>query len=84
MKIYVSSSIIQEQHGFLPKKQTVTNLSIFTDYVASQLDHFQIDTIYTDLAKAFDKVNYVFLGKLKDMVSVNFFFVKKYFIRCIY
>lgn len=40
------------------KKSIVTNLCIFTDYVASQIiDHCQIDMIYTDIPKAFVKVS---------------------------
>lgn len=51
-------SLSQFQHGFVPGRSTVTNLLCFTRYVhTSFLAGHQVDTIYTDFSKAFDKVN---------------------------
>ena len=45
------------QHGFIKNLSTVTNLAVYADYVSKALDHHkQVDTIYTDFSKAFDKV----------------------------
>lgn len=49
----------ETQHGFLPKKSTVTNLIEYVSYVAAALDRReQVDAIYLDLSKAFDKVSH--------------------------
>ena len=60
------------QHGFLPKRSTVSNLAQYT-YFMSQSFKFkrQTDSIYIDFAKAFDRVpHHLLLRKLKTM-SVN-------------
>lgn len=50
--------ISHNQHGFLPKKSTTTNLLSFTDYVNNCINEgTQFDCITTDYAKAFDKIN---------------------------
>lgn len=54
--------IIPEQHGFFKGKSTTTNLITFSEYVHRRLDnHQQVDVIYTDFAKAFDKVDHMVL-----------------------
>lgn len=68
----MSPILLEEQHGFVNKKSTVTNLSVFSDYIAKNINNSQIDTIYTDLAKAFDRVNHnVLLEKLKSFSFNN-------------
>lgn len=64
---FFSSVIISEQHGFVKGKSTVTNLLEFTERIHSAfLGNIQVDSIYTDLAKAFDKINHrVLLYKLR-------------------
>ena len=56
------------QHGFVADRSTVTNLCVFAEHVSEALDNKnQLDVIYTDCAKAFDKVDHeVLLGKLVD------------------
>ncbi|XP_055527662.1 uncharacterized protein LOC129720236 [Wyeomyia smithii] len=52
-------AISDDQHGFLPKRSTATNLLCFTSYVfESFAQRSQADAIYTDLSAAFDKVNH--------------------------
>ena len=62
MKPYVHSS----QFGFMPKRSTVTNLVNFTDHIYDAFSKKeQCTVVYTDFAKAFDKVNFeVVLTKL--------------------
>lgn len=52
----------EDQHGFIKGKSTTTNLLIFQAFI---LDAFatgcQVDVIYTDFSKAFDKVNHSYL-----------------------
>lgn len=51
--------IISEQHGFFKGRSTCTNLTSFSEYVHRSLDdRSQVDVIYTDFSKAFDKVNH--------------------------
>ncbi|CAB3981599.1 Hypothetical predicted protein [Paramuricea clavata] len=57
------------QHGFLIGKSCVTNLIEALDYIGSVLDKGgQIDTIYLDMSKAFDKVDHgLLITKLRGM-----------------
>jgi hypothetical protein len=60
---FLDERIVQQQHGFRKGKSTTTNL---VDYV-SQLQTLmssnkQVDAIYTDFSKAFDKVDHHILG----------------------
>jgi hypothetical protein len=59
--------IINEKHGFRPKRSTITNLCIFKQSILDSLvDKAQIDVIYTDFEKAFNRVNHsLLIYKLK-------------------
>jgi Reverse transcriptase (RNA-dependent DNA polymerase) len=60
----IKSSISTRQHGFFSGRSTVTNLIEFTSFVIDQMeDGVQVDSIYTDFSKAFDKVNHTLLIK---------------------
>lgn len=63
---YVNKIITPYQHGFVCNKSTITNLAIFTEYASKAIDNKQqLDAIYTDCAKAFDKVDHnILLFKL--------------------
>jgi hypothetical protein len=67
MYSHVSHKIVPEQHGFIKGRYTVTNLVDFTQFVSKALDkRLQVDVIYTDLSKAFDRVNHcILLSKLR-------------------
>lgn len=70
------------QHGFVPGRSVNTNLLNFTTYVSSGLDSgTRTDTLFLDLAKAFDKVDHsILLEKLHSYgVSNNLlYFFKSY------
>ena len=65
----VKHKIVYNQHGFLPKRSTLTNLIAFTEFIHGALkSRAQVDVIYTDLEKAFDKVKHgVILQSLESM-----------------
>ena len=55
----VKNRISNQQHGFLPQHSTATNLINFSQYIHESLKNgYQVDVIYTDLEKAFDKVDF--------------------------
>lgn len=51
------SIITSKQHGFMSGRSTATNLLLYSHYVINALeDGSQVDAIYTDFKKAFDRV----------------------------
>ena len=58
----ISSSFIPEQHGFLKNRSTVSNLLLSNDYFTSSMDSgAQVDLIFTDFSKAFDRIDHLIL-----------------------
>ena len=57
------------QHAYIKGRSTVTNLLLFSNFVSSSLDiDMQVDAIYLDFAKAFDKVDHLLLiAKLRKL-----------------
>lgn len=64
----VKNSINEFQHGFFAGRSVATNLITFINFLSSSMDkRVQVDTIYTDYSKAFDKINHnVLLRKLSN------------------
>ncbi|KAI5739375.1 hypothetical protein M8J77_018492 [Diaphorina citri] len=58
--------IIDSQYGFMKRRSTMTNLVSFSHYVGNSLDSgCQVDCIYTDFSKAYDKLNHnILIAKL--------------------
>lgn len=66
---HIHQMIIPEHHGFVKKRSTSTNLMIFVDYLFENLDkQVQVDAIYTDFKKVFDKVDH---SLLLDKIALN-------------
>jgi hypothetical protein len=66
----VKSSIMSAQHGFFKGRSTVTKLIEFTSYYVLNCmkNGVQVDAIYTDFSKAFDKVRHrLLLSKLAKL-----------------
>jgi len=63
----VKCKIIPQQHGFFPSRSTESNLLQCTQFISGRLDSgTQVDVIYTDYAKAFDKIDHsILLTKLE-------------------
>ena len=58
----VSKRISLCQHGFMSHRSTVTNLAIFTQFASHAIDESgQVDVIYTDFSKAFDRIDHTIL-----------------------
>lgn len=50
------------QHGFVRSRSTSTNLATYTESLVCAVDNrLQVDAIYTDFSKAFDKVSHQML-----------------------
>ncbi|XP_022175933.1 uncharacterized protein LOC111038911 [Myzus persicae] len=55
----INSILIDEQHGFRPGRSTTTNLLVFNNFVMKAVEkHIQVDVIFTDFTKAFDRVDH--------------------------
>ena len=66
LRDHISHLISREQHGFLAGRSCVTQLTRVLHYIGDQLDAGkQIDIIYLDMSKTFDKVDHTkLLGRL--------------------
>lgn len=62
----VKHLISPDQHGFVENRSTTTNLCCFSQFATEILDQRgQVDVIYTDFSKAFDRVDHgILLTKL--------------------
>ncbi|XP_063932652.1 uncharacterized protein LOC135144560 [Zophobas morio] len=60
---WASSSVISsKQHGFVSNRSTLSNLLEYRSFLNEALvNHLQVDSVYTDFAKAFDRVNHKLL-----------------------
>lgn len=66
---HASSKINHFQHGFVPRRSTTTNLASFCHHALSALENgSQLDVLYVDFSKAFDKVDHLLLlSKLRNL-----------------
>lgn len=54
-----SRIIAPEQHGFMSKRSTSSNLVAYTSYIIEMIEKgYQTDGIYTDFSAAFDKIDH--------------------------
>ena len=59
---HVSTLLSCRQHGFVKGRSTVTNLFLMTQFVSECVDRqSQVDCIYFDFSKAFDRMNHEIL-----------------------
>jgi len=64
---HLLASISPSQHGFIPNRSTITNLVLFETFVTEAFkENSQVDALYLDFSKAFDRVSHKhLLAKLK-------------------
>lgn len=68
----VHQSLNDFQHGFLPGRSTVSNLALFNDYLTESMDTgYQVDVIYTDYSKAFDRISHRLLLVKLEKVGIR-------------
>lgn len=59
---YFKNVISTSQHGFIMGRSTLTNLLLFTNYAINSIETgCQLDVVYTDISKAFDRVSHTYL-----------------------
>lgn len=65
---HVTPFLDSSQHGFLPKRGTVTNLLEYVTFLNEKLENReQVDVLYVDLSKAFDRISHdILIYKLQS------------------
>ena len=64
--------IIPEQYSFFGGRSAATNLAVYQDFLITSVEKgHQIDTIYTDLSKAFDSVCHTLLLKKLSEIGIS-------------
>lgn len=73
----IGNKIANWQHGFYPGRSTVTNLLTLIQYIYTYLtENYQVDVVYTDLSKAFDRVSFSILVKRLIDIGLPIWIVK--------
>lgn len=66
------SIIVPCQHGFVPKKSTISNFINFTSFISTELDDSkEVHAIYTDFSKAFNRINPILLIKKLEHYGIR-------------
>ena len=73
LRKHIRFLICDEQHGFLAGRSTVTNLTLYTDFLSKCLDEkSEVHSIYTDFCKAFDVVSFdLLLLKMQKQFGID-------------
>ena len=79
----ISQYISNNQHGFILGRSTTTNLVQITHYIATALNNEQqVDVIYTDFSKDFDRINHAILLSKLDYFGLGVDLSERLFIVC--
>jgi hypothetical protein len=72
VKFNFSSLIIPQQHGFHAGRSTSTNLTIFQHHIMQSFaKNSQVDAIYIDFAKAFDRISHIHLISKLEALGIQ-------------
>lgn len=72
LSFYLKNKISPLQHGFIKGRSTVTNLTCITQYITDAFDEcLQVDVVYTDFSKAFDRLDHKMLLHKLDLVGLS-------------
>ena len=64
--------LVDNQHGFIGKRSTETNLCEYIDDLIVAMDEgYQVDAVYTDYSKAFDKICHSILFQKLEAVGIH-------------
>lgn len=66
------TSFTEEQHGFLKSRSTVSNLLLATNYITKSMEGgAQIDVVYTDYSKCFDRIDHNLLMRKLAVAGIH-------------
>lgn len=74
IQLYASlkHSLSEYQHGFISGRSTTSNLLICSEYLTKHMSEpAQVDIIYTDYSKAFDRIDHVILLQKLQRVGIR-------------
>ncbi|CAH2097444.1 unnamed protein product [Euphydryas editha] len=67
---HIKSILNEQQHGFVKNKSTISNLLLCSDFLTEHMSKgYQVDVIYTDYSKAFDRIDHKMLLLLRVYVN---------------
>lgn len=73
----VRQGISENQHGFVSGRSTTTNLTLFSNFCIKGIERGnQVDAVYTDFSKAFDRVQHNILVKKLELMGFHSNFLK--------
>lgn len=73
----MSSDIIGEQHGASKGRSVVINLRVFIEFIDDAFDfRHQVDVIYADFSKAFNKVDHDLLIQKSNDFNISYDLIK--------
>lgn len=68
----LANSFSSFQHGFLRGRSTTSNLILFNDFITDAMDDGkQVDVVYTDYSKAFDRIDHDTLLKKLNCIGIR-------------
>ena len=71
LRLHLRQLLIDEQHGFQPKKSTFSNLACYTEFITKCINEkCEVHAIYSDFQKAFDVVPHNLLLLKKCRVNL--------------
>jgi hypothetical protein len=68
----IGTFLPSSQHGFLKGRSTVTNLVLLNDFITESMEEgSQVDVVYTDYSKAFDRIDHLLLISKLQLAGIR-------------